>query len=99
MKITFTYDNTKFTVDADGYNYTPVKHGINQAMKDGVKGANYGKPTETTIGYYKSLGGAINAVIEQHESSKEEEITLKEYVARMESAKKEILNQVDLNLV
>ena len=96
MKITLKYDNTDYTIDADGSCFMPVKHGINKVMKDGVKGANYGKPTETILGYYKSLGDAVIGIINQHEGSKDESLTLRGYVDRIEAAKEEIKNQLDV---
>jgi hypothetical protein len=89
MRITFTINETKYSLDLDGNQYSLVRHGIN--TKDGE---NLGKPTETQLGYYSQIKNGLNRAVQTELGSSIEEIDLKEFLLRYESAMESISNQI-----
>jgi len=82
MRINFTISDTKYSLDADGSQYTLIRHSSNQDKKS----ANFGKPTETQIGYYSQVNHAINRAVKDQLGSQPDEVSLKEFLDRYESA-------------
>jgi len=89
MRITFTINETKYSLDADGSQYSLIRHGIN--TKDGE---NFGKPTETQLGYYSMIKNGLNRAVQAELGSSPDEIDLKEFLIRYESAMESISNQI-----
>ena len=89
MRITFTINGTKYSLDADGSQYSLIRHGIN--TKDGD---NLGKPTETQLGYYSQIKNGLNRAVQTELGSQPDEIDLKEFLFRYESAMESIINQI-----
>jgi hypothetical protein len=89
MRINFTINGTKYSLDADGSQYSLIRHGIN--TKDGE---NLGKPTETQLGYYSMIKNGLNRAVQTELGSSIEEIDLKEFLLRYEACMSEISNQI-----
>jgi hypothetical protein len=89
MRINFTISGTKYSLDADGSQYTLIRHGVNSK-----EGDNLGKPTETQIGYYSQVNHALNRAVKDELGSQPDEIDLKEFLSRYESAMESISNQI-----
>ena len=90
MRISFTINKTNYTIDADGSQYTLIRHGVNQDKKS----TNFGNPTETQIGYYSQIVNGLNRAVKDELGSQPDEIDLKEFLIRYESAMESIRNQI-----
>ena len=89
MRITFKINETKYSLDADGSQYTLIRHGVNS--KDGD---NLGKPTENQIGYYSQVNHALNRAVKDELGSQPDEIDLKEFLVRYELAMESVNDQI-----
>lgn len=89
MRTNFKINETNYSVDLDGTQYTLVRHGINQA-----KGENLGKPTEIAIGFYSQIKSALNRAVKDELGNQPDEITLKEFLDRYEGAMESIIQQI-----
>lgn len=90
MRINFTISNTKYSLDADGSQYTLIRHSSNQDKKS----KNFGKPTETQIGYFSQVKLALNRAVKDELGNSPDEIDLKEFLERYESAMEAISIQL-----
>lgn len=90
MRINFTISDTKYSLDADGSQYTLIRHSSNQDRNS----ANFGKPTETQIGYYSQVNHALNRAVKDELGSQPDEVSLKEFLERYESAMEAISIQL-----
>lgn len=88
MKITFTISGTNYSIDADGNQYVLIRHGVTQ------KGDKKGSPTETALGYFSQIKNALNTAVKSEFGSQPDEITLKEFLERYESAMASIHEQI-----
>lgn len=93
MRINFKIQDTGYSLDADGSQYTLIRHGFNQDKKS----ANFGNPTETQIGYYSQVTHALNRAVKDELGSQPDEIDLKEFLSRYESAMEAINIQLNDN--
>lgn len=60
----------------------------------GVKSSKYGQRVEAPIGYFKSIGYAVDEAIRLSMASRDEQLTLKEFVAEYKAIKEELLNTI-----
>lgn len=81
MRINFTISGTKYSLDADGSQYTLIRHSSNQDKNS----KNFGNPTETQIGYYSQIKHALNRAVKDNLGSQPDEVSLKEFLDRYES--------------
>mgnify|MGYP003403934074 CR=1 FL=1 len=91
MKIKIEYAGIKFAIDITEDSYNLIRYGTNSDKES----ANYGKETERVLGYFTNVSNAVLQVIKSSLSSINEEVSLKQYVERIEKAKKEIMEQID----
>lgn len=89
MKIEINLNGIKNEIRFDGTCYCPVQTSTS-INKDTGKLNVLEKP----LGYYKSLGYALKAVIDSHLGESEDKVSLKEYIERYEQAVNEIRHQI-----
>ena len=90
MRINFVISETKYSLDADGSQYTLIRHGFNQNKKS----VHFGNPTETQIGYYSQIKNALNRAVKDELGSQPDEISLREFLNRYESSTESISTQL-----
>jgi len=90
MTIKFTFANIAWSIKCDAYSYIPTKHFINSKEKS----KNFGKEATKELGYFTKLEHAIEGVIKEANADNEETVTLRDYIERLEQAKKEIAEQL-----
>jgi len=90
MKINFKIQGTPYYIDADGSCYTLYAIGVNRD-KDSKK---FGEPTERFIGHYTKIVNGLNRAVQTELGNSIEEIDLKEFLLRYESAMESISNQI-----
>lgn len=91
MKINIEYAGVKYAIEITEESYNLIRYGTNSDTKS----KNYGERTEKVLGYFSTIGGAVNKIIKSSLSSIDEEITLKQYVERIEKARTELMELVN----
>jgi hypothetical protein len=94
MKIEINYAGNKYAINITDQSYDLVKYGT---VTD-KKSKNVGNETETNLGYFTSVGTALNALIRNAFAGSDEVLTIKEYAARIENAVESLKSFVDVKL-
>jgi len=84
MRINFTISETKYSIDADGSQYALLRHGTSKLEK----------ATETALGYFSQIKNALNTAVKSELGNQPDEITIKEFLERYESAIASIHEQI-----
>lgn len=92
MKINIEYSGDKYAIEITEESYNLIKYGVNS---DG-KSKNFGQKTERILGYFSNISNAIRNIIKSSLASKDEEVTLREYIDRLEKGIEELTKKVDL---
>ncbi len=85
MTIEIQLNGVNYLIEDDGRSHNAIKLGHTEA----------GKPTATNIGYCMSLSKAVNKIVRDSLASKEETVSLKEYVDKYERLLDECKTEVD----
>lgn len=94
MKIEINYAGNKYAINITDQSYDLVKYGT---VTD-KKSKNFGNETETNLGYYTSVGTALNGLIRNAFAGSNEVLNIKEYASRIESAVNELKSFVDVTV-
>ena len=86
MKIKFDYAGTTFTIRVDANQYTLAKVLINQDKKS----KNFGKETETDLGYFQEIEHAISKIMKVGMGNSNEDFGFASFVKYLEDYKKEL---------
>ena len=89
MTIKLSCAGTDYSIEADGLNFTLIRHGVNNA-----EGPNFGKETTVTVGYYSNVPSAIKKILKDMAGNSDDTVTLAEYVQRIEEAGNNLAEQL-----
>lgn len=92
MKINIEYSGDKYAIEITEESYNLIKYGTNSDENS----KNFGQQTEKGLGYFSNVSGAIRRIIKSTLANKEEEVSLKEYIDRLEKGIDELTKKVDL---
>lgn len=92
MKINIEYAGDKYAIDITEESYNLIKYGVNSDENS----KNFGQQTEKVLGYFSNVSGAIRRIIKSTLANKKEEVSLKEYIYRLEKGIEELTKKVDL---
>ena len=85
MTIEIQLNGVNYLIEDDGRSHNAIKLGHTEL----------GKPTTTNIGYCMSLSKAVNKIVRDSLASKEETVSLNEYVSNYERLLEEVRVGVD----
>lgn len=91
MRIEIELNSHQYAIDIDGSNYTAIAYKVNQD-KDS---RNYGKQTESTLGYCTTLANAALKLLREEIAIDDSTVSLKQFVSKYESLTIEIKEQFD----
>ena len=91
MKINIGYSGDKYAIEITEESYNLIKYGVNSDENS----KNFGQQTEKVLGYFSNVSNAIRRIIKSTLASKEEEVSLKEYIDRLEKGIEDLTKKVD----
>lgn len=80
MRITFMYAGHQYAIKFDGLQFIAYKNEV----------SDNGRERNGVLGYFKQFGAAIEKIIKLDLGSKEDEVTIREFVERYEAAVREV---------
>lgn len=91
MKINIEYAGDKYAIDITEESYNLIKYGT--VADENSK--NFGQQTEKVLGYFSNVSSAVRRIIKSSLANQGGEISLKEYVERIEKATEELTKSVN----
>lgn len=91
MRITLILNENPYAIDVDGNCFTAIRLSTNQDATS----KNFGKVTESQLGYFNKLANAALRICREDISTSTDVVDLKEFVKRVEATNNELLDQLN----